>query len=59
MTVLMEHPAEVVNECVIDLENMTWTCTEHAVTMSIGDDVGECPKCAPAYPEYLVDNWTG
>lgn len=60
MAVLMERPVDAteVSECVIDLENMTWTCTEHSETMRIADE-SECPKCSSEYPDYLADNWTG
>lgn len=40
-------------EAVIDLENGTWTCTEHGVTMDIasGDECPECPDAWRAPPD--------
>lgn len=60
MTILMDAPVQgmQVSEATIDLEAMTWTCTEHNETMRIQDG-SECPQCAPTYPDPVEDNWTG
>jgi len=45
MTLTIERTAEDTQvEAVIDLENGTWTCTEHQVTLSISSGQ-ECPQC--------------
>ena len=45
MTLTIERTAEDTQvEAVIDLENGTWTCTVHEVTMDIASGL-ECPEC--------------
>ena len=48
MTLTIDRTAEDTQvEAVIDLENGTWTCTVHEVTVDIASGL-ECPDCMNA-----------